>query len=437
MTHEPTYFGLIRRKGFSAFLATQFLGAMNDNLLKYTTIFLAGAGMLSGASGNNGQDVATISFWAILPSLFFTSVAGYLADNFEKRKVLIATKAWEIGVMLLAWLALRSGSFHAQLAVLFLLATQFTFFGPAKYGSVPELVGDGELSRANGLLEMSTFLAILLGSVLAAPLFKRFSLHLDVIAGVMLAVAVLGSLVSLAIGPTPRPRQRVPFRASLFWSEVVEGTRTLYGDRRLWLTNLGATYFWFQAALVQMTMVVMGQQLLRLDQTGITYLFMALALGIGGGSMMAGRWSGQKVELGLVPLGSLGMGVFALALALNARSHPGLVIPALVGIGFSAGLFVVPLNALLQQKAEAGSKGRIQAAANFFSTLGLILASLVLTVLSKWGLPTDRIMLLAGLGCFAMTTYLVALLPEFLVRFSLWLATHSVYSIKIKGQEHV
>lgn len=428
MKSEPvgkagSYGSLLKQRGFLAFLGTQFLGALNDNLLKYVTIFLATAGLLSGTSGSAGLDLSYISLFAVLPTLLFTGVAGYLADNFEKRRVLVATKSVEIFVMLMAWLALRSGSFQAQVAVLFLLSIQFTFFGPSKYGVVPELVDDAALSKANGLLEMSTFAAILLGSVLAGPLFTDFKRHLDVIGAAVLGIAVFGSILSLGIPHTPRPRRSLGFRWRFFWSEIGEGTRVLRSDRRLWTANLGAANFWFQGALFQMDLVLLGEQTLRLDANGVTHLFMALALGIGAGSILAGTWSGPIVELGLVPLGALGMGLFSVVLGLSAGSHPALVYPVLVLIGGSAGLFVVPLNALLQQKPAFDAKGRVQAAANFFSTLAMVFAALLYGVLSRgFGMSAPQIAFFAGAVCVAVTVGMVSVLPEFAVRAVLWLA---------------
>lgn len=428
------YHDLLKRKGFSAFLGTQFLGALNDNLLKWVITFLAMAGLVRGASGNLSHDQQSIGLYFIFPALLFSGLAGYLADNFEKRRILVATKAWEIMVMGLAWWALQRGDFQAQLGVLFLLATQFTFFGPAKYGVVPELVEAQDLSRANGLLEMSTFLAIVLGSLLAGPLFDAFKDRLDELGWVLLGVAALGSGLSLGIPPTPRPLARAPFGWSLFWSEVAAGTRLMRSERRLWVANLGVAYFWFQGALMQLAVVPLGHDVLHLSERGVTGLFMALALGIGAGSLLAGRLSGDKVELGLVPLGSLGMGAGAVAAALASRTHPAVVPWALAGVGLSAGLFVVPLNTVLQQQAGDHARGRVQAANNFFVTLGIIAAALVLGQSDgRLGLGIDTVLLLAGLGCFLMTAYLGLLLPEFLTRACLWLATHSLQRIRPQG----
>jgi acyl-[acyl-carrier-protein]-phospholipid O-acyltransferase/long-chain-fatty-acid--[acyl-carrier-protein] ligase len=429
---KKTYATLLKEKGFSAFLGTQFMSALNDNLLKWVITFMVMAGLLKGGAATDGANLASISLIFILPSLVFTGLAGWMADNFSKRKVLIFTKAFEMLVMVLAWFALRSGQFIPPLFVLFLLATQFTFFGPAKYSVVPELVENEQLSRANGLLEMSTFMAILLGSVLAGPLFESFKGQIDVIAGILLALAVLGSLMSLGIGQVPTPEARKPFKLSLMFSEVWEGTKAMKKDRRLWLTNVGICYFWFQGVLFQLAVVLLGKQVMHLSEGGISHLGMWLALGIGAGSMLAGRLSGDKIELGLVPLGSLLMGFASLALAWSATAHPALVPWALGMVGLSAGLFAVPLNAMLQQKAEDGLKGRILAANNFWSTLAIIVSSLTLGWLSSHFSP-DQVILIAGIGCFAVTAYLVTLLPEFLVRFSLWLITHSFYRIRIEN----
>lgn len=406
MRQHSSYKSLLRQNGFTAFLVTQFLGALNDNLLKWSITFLAMAGMLAGASGDQALDLERISLAFIVPALIFSGMAGWLADSFSKRRVLIATKAFEIGIMGLAWAALRAGDLRLQLGVLFLLATQFSFFGPAKYGIVPELVADEDLSRANGLLEMSTFAAILLGSTLAGPLFVAYKQRLDVIALILVAIAVLGSLSSLWIGVVRQPQARVPFRPALFWSEILAGTRALRAVRSLWISNLGIAFFWFQGALFQLAVVLLGKQTLHLDETGVAGLGMALALGIGVGSLLAGYWSGDQVELRLVPLGALGMGSASLALGLLGGQHPAVVGSLLFGVGFSAGLFVVPLNALLQQRAAVEAKGRLQAVGNFYSTLGIIAAALALGWLSgSLGLGADRIILLAGLGSFCMAFY--------------------------------
>jgi acyl-[acyl-carrier-protein]-phospholipid O-acyltransferase / long-chain-fatty-acid--[acyl-carrier-protein] ligase len=422
------YLSLIRQKGFAAFLATQFLGAFNDNLFKWTLTFLMLAGMVHGAARADASNLSSIAIVFILPTLLFSSLAGWLADNFEKRRVLVVAKSFEILLMLLAWLALRSGDFRLQLGVLFLLATQFTFFSPAKYGVVPEWVDDAGLSLANGLLEMSTYLAILLGSVLAAPLFKRFSGDLDSAAEILLAVAVLGAGLSLGMAPSriPIPGQRVPFRWRLLWSEVWDGTKVMRQDARLWAANLGASYFWFQGAFLQLLAVLLAKQVLHFDEGGIAGLGIAMAVGVGVGSLLAGSWSSGEVELGLAPLGGLGMGIFSVLMALTARAYPVSVYASLGLLGLCAGLFVVPMNATLQQRAASDAKGRVQAAANVFSTLAMIVAALLVDLGSAgMGLQADTLLLLSGLFCFVVTVGLCLLLPEFVTRCVRWVAAHT------------
>jgi acyl-[acyl-carrier-protein]-phospholipid O-acyltransferase/long-chain-fatty-acid--[acyl-carrier-protein] ligase len=435
---KRSYTQLLKQRGFSAFLGTQFLSALNDNILKYLISFMVMAGMLSGGASSDGANLQLISEVFIFPTLLFSGVAAWMADNHSKRSVLISTKAFEILVMALAWGSLRLGHFDASLACLFLLASQFTFFSPAKYGVVPELVEDGNLSRANGLLEMSTFLAILLGGVIAGPLFERFKGSLDVLGAVLLGVALLGSLMSLGIGQVPVPTQKRPFALHVFFSEIWQGSKAIHSDRRLRLTNIGICFFWFLGALFQLTILLLGKQVLHMDAIGISKLGACLAVGIGVGSMLAGRLSGDKVELGLVPLGSLGLGFSCLALSWVSLAHPALVPYALGSVGLCAGLFAVPLNALLQQKAEDGSKGRIVAANNFWSTVAMMISAAALGWMSSslhWSPVT--IILATGIACFAATAYLMTLLPEFAVRFTLWLITHTFYRIRIEGSQHV
>ncbi len=323
------------------------------------------------------MDLRNISLAFILPSLVFTGLAGYLADNFNKRKVLIFTKAFEIGTMGLAWLALRSSDFHLQLAVLFLLATQFTFFGPAKYSIVPELVENEQLSRANGLLEMSTFMAIILGSILAAPLFAHFKSHIDTIALVFMGLAVLGSPGQPghrpgAGGPEPPAPAGEP--------ALVRGHPGHAGDA--------------------------GEPPPLADQSRHRLLLVPRhplpALHRAAGPPGAAPWArtpsarsmsgwpsalawapcwpaaspGKRSSWAWCPWAAWGWAFRPWPWRFAPTSLPDLVPVCLGAVGLSAGLFAVPLNALLQQKAEAGAKGRIQAASNCFSTLGIIAAAL-------------------------------------------------------------
>jgi acyl-[acyl-carrier-protein]-phospholipid O-acyltransferase/long-chain-fatty-acid--[acyl-carrier-protein] ligase len=211
----------------------------------------------------------------------------------------------------------------------------------------------------------------------------------------------------------------------------------LYRDKPLWLTVIGISYFWFLGALLQLDVILLGKEVMALDGARIGLLQAALAIGIAVGSIAAGRLSGDKVELGLVPIGSIGIGVSALLLAAAAPSFAA-VCAALVLLGFFGGLFIVPLNAFLQQRAATEERGRLIATNNFLNMVGVLLASGTLWLLRDiLRIEADGIVLAVGLFTFAATAFVLAILPEFLIRFSLWLLTHSVYRIRIVGQEHV
>lgn len=426
------YQALLKRPGFQPFLWSQFLGAFNDNVYKIVVSMLAVRVVTTSGSGY----LPLVGAIFILPFLLFSGYAGHLADAMNKRKVLIATKLFEVASMLVATAAFGSGRIEWMLGGLFLAALQATFFSPAKYGILPEMLPDEDLSRANGLLEMSTFLAIILGTSIGSVLFSAWKESLVWMGLLLVGIALAGAVTSFQIARVPDPKAKKPLQMNP-WGEVGQGIRRLYEDKNLWLTVIGISYFWFLGALLQMDLLLLGKEVMRLDDfwTGILGTF--LAVGIGVGSLAAGRLSGDKVELGLVPLGSIGMGLFSIFLSRAGASYAGAA-SALVGLGFSGGLFVVPLNAFLQQKGGAGEKGQLIATNNFLNTIGVLLASGGLWLLSdKLSISADRIVLLFGLFTLAATVYLLRILPDFLIRFTLWMLTHTIYRIRIKGQEHV
>jgi acyl-[acyl-carrier-protein]-phospholipid O-acyltransferase/long-chain-fatty-acid--[acyl-carrier-protein] ligase len=453
-SESGSYRRTLARPGLQSFLWTQFLGAFNDNVCKFVVSMLAvalagaagaAAGVAAGgstaagtppASGGGSGDLPLVGVVFILPFLLFSGYAGQVADRYNKRTVLIVTKALEIVAMALAVLALYAHSFNGMLAVLFLLALQASFFSPAKYGIVPEVLPDGELSRANGLLEMSTFAAIVLGTSLGGFLFAALKDRLPVIGLALLALAILGSVTSLGIPNGAPPADTRPMRVNP-WAGLGTGLARLTGDRTLGLSVLGISYFWFLGALLQMVVILFGKETLALSDVGVGLLGTSLAVGIGTGSVAAGRLSGEKVELGLVPLGSIGMGVFSIALAFTGSSF-WLAAVCLAGLGFAAGLFIVPLNALIQQRPEAREKGQVIATNNLLNTVGILLASGAVWLLHDYlAIAPARIILVFGLATLAATSYILMLLPAFFVRFTLWLVTHTLYRIRIAGHEHV
>jgi len=425
-----TYRESLARPGAQAFLWTQFLGAFNDNIFKIVVSFLA----MDALGRVNG--VAFTGAIFILPFLLFSGYAGHLADVRSKRQVLVWTKVLEVGAMALAVPALLTGRIEALLTVLFLMAAQSTFFSPAKYGIVPELWPEDDLSRANGLLEMSTFVAIVLGTSVGGLAFATWRETPSVIALVLVAIAIAGTLTSLRIPETDARRSLQPLQWAP-WGEVVLGLRGLWTSYTLWMTAVGTSFFWFLGALLQMALLPHAELTLRVNEAGATQLYTAMAMGIGAGSLIAGRLSGNRIELGLVPLGSFGMAVFGLLLAAAAPSY-WLTALALAGLGFSGGLFVVPLNALLQHRALPDEKGRVLATANVLQTLGILLASAALWFLGTYlSLTMTAVFVAAGLTTLAGSCYALATLPAFFIRFTLWLLTHTIYRITVVGQQHV
>jgi acyl-[acyl-carrier-protein]-phospholipid O-acyltransferase/long-chain-fatty-acid--[acyl-carrier-protein] ligase len=424
------YTDTLKQPGFFAFFCTQFLGAFNDNFYKMVVSLVA----LSAVAASSYVDL--IAFLFILPSALFSGYAGYFADVFSKRTILIAVKVFEIIVMGLAVLCFLLERLDPMLAIVFLMGLHTAFFSPAKYGILPEMLPDKELSRGNGLLEMSTFTAIILGTSLGGAVYSVWKEQLPWIGVSMVTIAALGTLASLGISRVPASGVMKQFQLNPF-GEIWDGLKRLHPDKPLRLTVVGISYFWFLGALVQLDMLFFGKELLALDDFHIGLLGTFLAVGIGAGSLAAGYLSGDKIELGLVPLGSIAMGICLILVSFSSPSYSSTSI-ALVLLGFSGGLFAVPLNALLQQKSGKEEKGRLIATNNFLNTLGIALAAAVHWFFrTQLQLAPDQIILTVGLLTLVATTSTLYFLPDYVVRFVLWLVAHSVYKIRIVGHEHV
>lgn len=437
MSHAPVasaaadspHSGVVRP--LAGLLVAQFLGAFNDNAYKMVLSLLA----VTGSAESSGV-LPLIGALFILPFLLCSGYAGHLADAYSKRRIFILAKILEIVVMGLGILAFLSQHLPFMLVVLVLMAAQSTLLSPAKYGLLPEIVPASRLSQANGWLEMSTFLAIILGTAVGSVLFTWWQQHLALLGLVFTVLAVLGTLASLAIPQGSSTGVRRPWRRNP-WGEIALGIRRLYSERSLWLVALGIGYFWFLGALLQMDLILLGKQEMGLDELRLGMLQTFLAVGIGLGSLAAGWLSGPKIEFGLVPLGAAGIGITTILLATLEPAYP-VVGGLLVLLGGTAGLFIIPLNAFLQYKSNADEKGRLLATANFLSTVGILLASGVLWLCrDALGWTADAILLLIGAATLLGTGYVLRLLPVFFIRLVLWLLTHTLYRIRILGQEHV
>jgi acyl-[acyl-carrier-protein]-phospholipid O-acyltransferase / long-chain-fatty-acid--[acyl-carrier-protein] ligase len=434
LRNEPTgYAALLTDGGFQSFLWTQFLAAFNDNV--YKMIVSVGAVELAANQWLGSRYLALAGAVFVLPFLLFAGYAGQLADRFSKTRVLQVTKAFEIVIMGVGIITLYLGSINMLLVVLFLLAMQANFFSPAKYGILPEMLSEAQLTRANGLLELSTFAAIVLGTSAGSFLFARWKGEPLILGGMLLAIALVGSLTSLFIRKVPASGSRLAMQWNPF-AEVWTGVKHIYRDRPLWLTVAGISYFWFLGALFQMTVILIGVESLRLSDTATGLLVTALAVGIGAGSIVAGWLSGDAVEIGLVPYGAALLGVCSVGLGF-AHSFASSIL-WLAAAGFAGGLFIVPLNAFLQERAEPEEKGRLLATNNFLNMIGVVLASGALYLfhdLLRW--TPSHILAAVGVLTLAATVYIAWLVPAPLVRLIVWSLANLFFKIRIIGSENI
>jgi acyl-[acyl-carrier-protein]-phospholipid O-acyltransferase/long-chain-fatty-acid--[acyl-carrier-protein] ligase len=413
---------LLRNKGFRAFLWTQFLGAFNDCLYQSVTIFRA-------SQQEGGSYVALVPALFVLPSLLFSGWSGQLSDRISKRTVLIGVKVFELFIMLAGLAALAVDHLEGMMAVVFLLGLHAAVFSPAKYGIVPEMLADTDLSRGNALLEMSTFVAIVLGTASGGVLGG----HWMGIAA--LAISVLGLLSSLGITKVPPSGATDPFRWNPF-GEIVSNTRHLLRDRPLWLAVLGVAFFWFAGVILKTGLLYYGVEAGASDGT-ISMLWVFLAVGIGAGNMLAGKISGDRIELGLVPAGAAGMAIFAFALCLAGNSLTAATI-AVAFLAMASGLFVVPQYAFMQQRAGAQEKGRTVATNNVIQSLGMVLASVLLAVFhDRLHVSATTILFAFGVMMLAVTAYSARLVPERVVRFFLWVLVKTLFRIRVVNPQNM
>jgi len=413
--------------------ATQFLGALNDNVFKFLLVYLIIA--LRGSESAAGAGVIGMVLLAT-PFLLFSAAAGIIADRVSKRRVIVLAKLFELAVMLAGSLAFYFRSERALFLIMFLMAAQSAFFGPAKYGIIPELVPRHYLSRANAWIQAMTHLAILTGTVTAPFLSQATRGDYFRASWFCVAAAAAGVAVSLPIrGTPPSGGDR---RASVFFVRDIWRTlRGIRGDTYLLMAVIAAAYFTLIGAFMQINLIPYALEELGLSKETGTYLFLLAAVGIGLGSFLAGRLSGRNVELGVVPLGALGIALSALALGTLAAGVAGVCLIVLV-VGVSAGLFVVPINAWIQFRAPRDRLGEILAASSFLSWIGVILAAALIHGMTEAaGLSAREGFVLIGWLTLALTILTLRVLPDFLVRFLALLLTRACYRLRTLGIENV
>ena len=422
------------RRGFWSLILTQFQTGFNDNGLKFLVIYIVIGMNLPSAERDRLVPIVNAAF--AIPFILFSMAGGYLADRFSKRSVTIGTKLFEFVIMafFIASLALRN--LPMQCAGVFLMSTEGALFGPSKYGLLPELLPGPKLSWGNGIIEFGTFLSGIAGVAAAGFLADEYHGRETIAGFILLGCSCLGLLMSLGISRLPVADPSRQFR----WNplgDFISQMKTVAADRLLGWAVLGNTYLFFLAALLQTVIVIYGHDVLHADDRHTSYLQAAIAIGIGLGSLAAGYLSGGKIEYGLIPFGAIGMAVFSLWLSLPTASlarvgtHLGL-------LGFFGGLFAVPVGALIQHRPRPEQKGGVIAAANLVSWVGILFSSAAYWLFADFLGQSPRAMFVDGaVLTLVITAYSVYLLPDSLLRFVLWLATHSVYRIRVEGRENI
>ena len=412
------------RRGFWCLFATQFQGAFSDNVFKWLVLFLVIEGTVEGATKETvleEKDKLAPIIGAVfaLPFILFSMFAGMLADKHSKRTIAVGTKMAEVGIMSLALVGLAGkdgGVVPLLVAVVFLMSMQSAFFGPTKYGLLPEILPESRLSWGNGYLQMGTFVAIILGTLAAGWLSDRFGSDSWICGLILIALAGLGLSTSLGISKVSAAN---PLRKRARW--CWPALRRRIGlirrkDRPLFLAIGGDTYFWFLGALMQLTILFYGKEALELSASKISYLQGALAIGIGVGSLAAGYFSRGKIEYRFVPFGGLGMALCCFAMALPGANF-WRVFCILISLGFFAGFFVVPLAAMIQRRPDAKEKGSVIAVCAVFVFSGVFFASVVYYGYRWIGLDYLGVFFVCGLTTLFVSGAALWMLPKSMLRF--------------------
>lgn len=423
------------RRGFWSLIAVQFQGAFSDNFLRWVVGYLI-LGLGLQQAQRDRLFVLVVPLLFSIPFLLFSMAGGYLADRYSKRSVVISTKFMEIAAACVALAGLAKGGLALELAAIFLISTQAALFGPSKYGLLPELLPEKRLSWGNGILELGTFLAIIIGT-LAAGLADQPLRGREYWAGVILiALAVTGVGLSRGITRVPAARPEARFHPNPL-GDLLGQIRIIRTDRVLTLAVLGNIYFWFLGSLLLINVVLYAQDILRVPARQSSLLLAVISLGIGAGSVAAGYLSGGKIEYGLVPLGVLGITAITAVLSVRGLGYAA-VAALLAALGFFAGFFAVPVNALIQHRPRPEEKGGVIAAANLLSFVGIALQPVAQYAMIRLGHPDPgRVFLITSLLTLAAGAYILWLLPDSFLRLLLWLATHTVYRITVVGRENV
>ena len=426
------------RRPLLGLLIAQFFGAFNDNAFKMMVTLLAIRLAKQGVTGDGeaeqaAQEVTTLVFVIFtLPLMACSLPAMVLGDRISKRTLILMTKSAEVILMVLGTLALWTSPAGVwPLVVLGLMGAQSAFFAPAKYGILPEILPHSRLSAGNGLLEMWSFLAIILGTVAGGLLLEGAGAQIWMAGVALTALAVVGLLSAVGIPKVKAAGSRESF------GRVIGGAwQAVRADRVLWLAILGSGYYWGIASLLGQDLLIYGKYVIGLDDDMAGVPLALLAVGIGVGAVIAGKLSAGKVESGLIPLGGLGLALWTFVFWLWGPGMIGMFVLMLL-LGAASGLVVVPLNALLQWRAPEDRRGAVIAFANFIAFTGILLGSLSCNWMAQLSWDSRTIVLGSSLVTLIATVWAISLNPVSFVRLVLVLMTHTVYKLRVVGRQSV
>ena len=452
--HEhPNQFALLRQRRFAPFFWTQFLGAGNDNLFKFAFTVLV-TYQLQVAWLPPAMAGLVIGALFILPFVLFSATSGQLADKHDKQMLIRRLKQLEVAVMVLAAYGFFTQHVGMLLGCIFLMGLQSTLFGPVKFAYLPQHLNERELMGGNGMVEMGTFVAILLGNVAGGLIIAMPGIGANAVGAVAVGLAVLGWLTAELIPPTPAqdPHLRIN------WNPFTETWRNLklaHENVVVFRSLLGISWMWFFGAVFLSQFPNFAKNVLHGDEQVASLLLVVFSIGIGTGSLLCEVLSRRHVEIGLVPLGAIGMTVFSVDLYLAAAglqeatqavyslgafvAHPPhwRVTADLMLLSLFAGLYSVPMYALIQMRSQPTHRARIIAANNILNALFMIASSVLAGALLGSGFSVAQVFLFTGLANAVVAFYIFMLVPEYLLRFVAWVLSRCVYRFKVAGDEHL
>jgi 1-acyl-sn-glycerol-3-phosphate acyltransferase len=449
---DSSQFSLLGQRRFAPFFGTQFLGALNDNIFRNGLVILItfqGVKLL-------GMDYSVLAnvaaFLFILPFFLFSATAGQLADKYEKSMLMQRVKLLEIALMILAAFALLTKQYALLLFVLFLMGCQSTLFGPVKYAYLPQKLRSDELIGGNALVESGTYVAIITGLIVGVETVDFESGRQTVLAMTLVGISCIGYLTSRQVPRTEAvdPGLKINWNA---WQETWVIVRYAREEKSVFLSILGISWFWFFGSALTIQMPAYTADILVGNESIVTALLVAFAVGIGLGSLLCERMSGRRIELGLVPFGSIGMSLFAIdlyfaqpeAAATSVRSVGEFlgragswrILADLALLGAFGGFYSVPLYALIQKRSNRRHLSRIIAANNIINSLLIVGAAVISIIILKSGFSIPQLFLFIAALNAIVAIYIYSLLPEFLMRFLSWLVINLVYRIRPTGLEHI